>query len=184
MARNRMNGAHAESRGAFFDHHPPRATPPRKRTPSCVNPVAHAARRRGRSRRAARARPSWDEYFMKLAMLASERATCPRMHCGCVLVKDRRCSPRATMDRMPATALRRRRLLDRGRPNAFARCTRDQRPLPGHALWRASDGLTAYVTNMPARNAPRRLLPRGFCPWLFFRITTSTGGIDFPGLRH
>lgn len=36
-----------------------------------------------------RVRPEWDEYFMKLAMLASERATCPRMHCGCVLVKDR-----------------------------------------------------------------------------------------------
>ena len=34
-------------------------------------------------------RPSWDEYFLKLAMLASERATCPRMHCGCVLVKDK-----------------------------------------------------------------------------------------------
>lgn len=34
-------------------------------------------------------RPSWDEYFLKLAMLASERATCPRMHCGCVIVKDR-----------------------------------------------------------------------------------------------
>ena len=34
-------------------------------------------------------RPKWDEYFLKLAMLASERSTCPRMHCGCVLVKDR-----------------------------------------------------------------------------------------------
>jgi dCMP deaminase len=34
-------------------------------------------------------RPSWDEYFLKLAMLASERSTCPRMHCGCVFVKDR-----------------------------------------------------------------------------------------------
>jgi dCMP deaminase len=34
-------------------------------------------------------RPSWDVYFLKLAMLASERSTCPRMHCGCVLVKDR-----------------------------------------------------------------------------------------------
>ena len=42
-------------------------------------------------RRAAHApawRPDWDTYFLKLAMLASERATCPRMHCGCVLVKD------------------------------------------------------------------------------------------------
>lgn len=34
-------------------------------------------------------RPLWDEYFLKLAMLASERSTCPRMHCGCILVKDR-----------------------------------------------------------------------------------------------
>jgi dCMP deaminase len=34
-------------------------------------------------------RPSWDVYFLKLAMLASERSTCPRMHCGCVFVKDR-----------------------------------------------------------------------------------------------
>ena len=34
-------------------------------------------------------RPEWDEYFLKLAMLASERATCPRMHCGCVLVKNK-----------------------------------------------------------------------------------------------
>ncbi len=34
-------------------------------------------------------RPTWDEYFLKLAMLASERSTCPRMHCGCVLVRDR-----------------------------------------------------------------------------------------------
>lgn len=34
-------------------------------------------------------RPSWDQYFLKLAMLASERATCPRMHCGCVLVRDK-----------------------------------------------------------------------------------------------
>lgn len=34
-------------------------------------------------------RPLWDEYFLKLAMIASERSTCPRMHCGCVLVKDR-----------------------------------------------------------------------------------------------
>ena len=34
-------------------------------------------------------RPDWDEYFLKLAMLASERATCPRLHCGCVLVRAR-----------------------------------------------------------------------------------------------
>lgn len=35
-------------------------------------------------------RPSWDEYFMKLAWLAAERATCKRHHVGAVIVKNKR----------------------------------------------------------------------------------------------
>jgi len=35
------------------------------------------------------ARPSWDEYFMKIAMLVSERSTCRRHHVGAVIVKNR-----------------------------------------------------------------------------------------------
>ncbi|MDR2192644.1 MAG: cytidine/deoxycytidylate deaminase family protein [Endomicrobium sp.] len=35
-------------------------------------------------------RPSWDEYFMKLAWLVAERSTCLRHHVGAVMVKDRR----------------------------------------------------------------------------------------------
>jgi dCMP deaminase len=35
-------------------------------------------------------RPSWDEYFMKIAMLVSERSTCLRHHVGAIVVKDRR----------------------------------------------------------------------------------------------
>lgn len=31
-------------------------------------------------------RPSWDEYFMHLAVIASKRATCDRRRVGCVLV--------------------------------------------------------------------------------------------------
>jgi dCMP deaminase len=37
-----------------------------------------------------RSRPSWDEYFMKLAWLVSERSTCIRHHVGAVVVKDKR----------------------------------------------------------------------------------------------
>jgi len=33
-------------------------------------------------------RPTWNQYFMKMAELVSERATCPRKHCGTVLVRD------------------------------------------------------------------------------------------------
>lgn len=34
--------------------------------------------------------PSWDEYFMKMAILASERSTCLRRKVGAILVKDKR----------------------------------------------------------------------------------------------
>ena len=34
-------------------------------------------------------RLSWDKYFIKIAIIASERATCSRLRCGCVLVKDK-----------------------------------------------------------------------------------------------
>lgn len=35
-------------------------------------------------------RPSWDEYFLKIAMLVSERSTCLRHHVGAVIVKNKR----------------------------------------------------------------------------------------------
>lgn len=34
-------------------------------------------------------RPSWDEYFLKLSDLVSTRATCPRLHNGAILVRNR-----------------------------------------------------------------------------------------------
>ena len=35
-------------------------------------------------------RPSWDNYFMKIAVTVAERSTCDRAHVGAVLVKDKR----------------------------------------------------------------------------------------------
>lgn len=35
-------------------------------------------------------RPTWDEYFMKIAALVSERSTCLRHHVGAIIVKDKR----------------------------------------------------------------------------------------------
>ena len=35
-------------------------------------------------------RPSWDEYFLKVAMLIAERSTCRRHHVGALLVRNKR----------------------------------------------------------------------------------------------
>ncbi len=35
-------------------------------------------------------RPSWDEYFLKLAEMVGTRGTCDRGRAGCVIVKDKR----------------------------------------------------------------------------------------------
>lgn len=35
-------------------------------------------------------RPSWDEYFLKLAFLVAERSTCRRHHVGAIIVRDKR----------------------------------------------------------------------------------------------
>jgi len=40
-------------------------------------------------KQASHARPSWDEYFLKLADTVASRATCDRGRSGCVIVKDR-----------------------------------------------------------------------------------------------
>jgi dCMP deaminase len=35
-------------------------------------------------------RPTWDQYFIKIAMAVAERSTCDRAHVGAVLVRDKR----------------------------------------------------------------------------------------------
>ena len=41
-------------------------------------------------KRPVRPRASWDEYFMKIAMIVAERSTCRRHHVGCTIVKNKR----------------------------------------------------------------------------------------------
>ncbi len=41
-------------------------------------------------KRPVKPRASWDEYFMKIAMIVAERSTCRRHHVGAVIVKNKR----------------------------------------------------------------------------------------------
>ncbi len=107
-------------------------------------------------------RPSWDEYFLKLAMLASERSTCPRMHCGCVLVKDRFVLSTGYNGSLPGGAhcddvgclvvnnhcIR----TNHAEINAICQATR-------HGVVLA--GATAYITNMPCTACAKALIAAG-----------------------
>ena len=107
-------------------------------------------------------RPSWDEYFLKLAMLASERATCPRMHCGCVLVQDRFVLATGYNGSLPGSphcdevgclivdnhCVR----TNHAEINALCQATR-------HGV--SLDGATAYVTNMPCTACAKALIAAG-----------------------
>lgn len=107
-------------------------------------------------------RPSWDEYFLKLAMLASERATCPRMHCGCVIVKDRFVLATGYNGSLPGSA----HCEDEGCLIVNNHCVRTNHA-EINAICQAARhsanlvGATAYVTNMPCTTCAKALIGVG-----------------------
>lgn len=107
-------------------------------------------------------RPSWDEYFLKLAMLASERATCPRMHCGCVLVRDRYVLSTGYNGSLPGAA----HCTTDGCLIVNGHCVRTNHA-EINAICQASrhgvtlTGATAYVTNMPCTACAKALIATG-----------------------
>ncbi len=107
-------------------------------------------------------RPDWDEYFLKLAMLASERATCPRMHCGCVLVRNKNVVTTGYNGSIPGDE----HCEEVGCLVADNHCVRTvhaemnalvQAARLGHCV----DGATAYVTNMPCTTCAKALITAG-----------------------
>jgi len=107
-------------------------------------------------------RPDWDEYFLKLAMLASERSTCPRMHCGCVLVKDKNVIATGYNGSIPGDA----HCEEAGCLIVDNHCVRTvhaemnaliQAARRGHGV----EGASAYITNMPCTTCSKALITAG-----------------------
>ena len=107
----------------------------------------------------AKKRPSWDEYFLKVAMLVSERATCPRMHCGCVLVRDKQILSTGYNGSVPGEP----HCEDEGCRVADNHCIRTIHAEMNAILQCSSHGVStrdsvAYVTNMPCTNCAKALI--------------------------
>lgn len=114
-------------------------------------------------------RPTWDEYFLKVAMLVSERATCPRMHCGCVLVKDKQILSTGYNGSIPGDE----HCEDVGCMVIDNHCVRTIHAEMNAILQCSSHGIstagaTAYVTNMPCTNCSKALIAAGIKEVIIF----------------
>ena len=125
-------------------------------------------------------RPAWDVYFLKLAMLVSERATCPRMHCGCVLVRDKRILSTGYNGSIPGDV----HCEDHGCMIEDNHCVRTI-----HAEMNAilqcsihgvsTQGATAYITNMPCTNCAKSLIAAGIKEIIIFSDYHDTKAEEF-----
>ncbi len=125
-------------------------------------------------------RPNWDEYFLKLAMLASERATCPRMHCGCVLVKNKSVISTGYNGSIPGDE----HCEDAGCLIVDNHCVRTvhaemnaliQAARRGNAV----EGASAYITNMPCTTCAKALITAGVKRVIIFSEFHDTMAEDF-----
>ncbi len=95
-------------------------------------------------------------------MLASERATCPRMHCGCVLVKDKYVLSTGYNGSLPGLP----HCDDAGCLIVDDHCVRTNHA-EMNAIAQAArhgisiNGATAYITNMPCTTCAKALLSAG-----------------------
>jgi dCMP deaminase len=125
-------------------------------------------------------RPRWDQYFLKLAMLASERATCPRMHCGCVLVRNKNVIATGYNGSIPGDD----HCEDVGCLVVDNHCVRTNHA-EMNALTQAAklgnsvDGATAYVTNMPCTTCAKAMILAGIKRVVVFSDYHDTLATEF-----
>ncbi|GJQ63975.1 MAG: ComE operon protein 2 [Melioribacteraceae bacterium] len=125
-------------------------------------------------------RPSWDQYFLKMAMLVSERSTCPRMHCGCVLVRDKKILSTGYNGSIPGDV----HCEDVGCLVVDNHCVRTIHAEMNAILQCSNNGInttgaTAYVTNMPCTNCAKALIGAGIREVVIFSDYHDTMAEDF-----
>lgn len=125
-------------------------------------------------------RPSWDNYFLKVAMLVSERATCPRMHCGCVLVRDKRILATGYNGSIPGDV----HCEDDGCMIVDNHCVRTIHAEMNAIIQCSIHGVstqdaTAYITNMPCTNCAKALIAAGIKEIVIFSDYHDTKAEEF-----
>jgi len=114
-------------------------------------------------------RPSWDEYFMQIALLVSQRATCLRRRVGAVIVKDKRMlatgyngAPSGLEHCQQTGCMRERLKIPSGQRHELCRGLHaEQNAIIQASLYGTSvKGSTVYITNQPCIICAKMLIKR------------------------
>jgi dCMP deaminase len=113
-------------------------------------------------------------------MLVSERATCPRMHCGCVLVKEKQILSTGYNGSIPGDE----HCEDVGCMVVDNHCVRTIHAEMNAILQCSSHGIstqgaTAYITNMPCTNCAKALITAGIKEIVIFSNYHDTLAEEF-----
>jgi dCMP deaminase len=122
------------------------------------------------SNSAPRVRPSWDEYFMMMAYLASTRSTCLRRQVGAAIVKDKRVlatgyngAPKGLPHCLDLGCLREELQIPTGERHELCRATHaEQNAIAQAASFGVSiEGATLYSTCQPCSLCAKLLINSG-----------------------
>lgn len=115
-------------------------------------------------------RPGWDEYFLQIASVVSERSTCLRRQVGSLIVKDRRIlttgyngAPRGLAHCSEVGCLRDEAGVEHGRGHELCRGLHaEQNAIIQAAMYGVSiDGATVYSTHQPCVLCTKMLVNAG-----------------------
>jgi len=115
-------------------------------------------------------RISWDDYFLKIALVTAERSTCRRHHVGAVIVRDRRVlvggyngAPAGMKDCLELGCLRDAQQIPSGTRTEVCRAVHaEENAIIQAAIHSANiKGATIYCTHSPCRRCAKMLCNAG-----------------------
>ena len=131
-------------------------------------------------------RPSWDEYFMKIAALVSERSTCLRHHVGAIIVKDRRVlttgyngAAAGTKDCLELGCLRNELKIPSGERHEICRAIHAEQNAIIQAAKHGEDvsGSTIYCTHSPCIICAKMMVNAGIKTIVTYGNYPDVGGV-------
>lgn len=115
-------------------------------------------------------RPTWDEYFMKIAHLVAERSTCMRRRVGAIIVKDKRIvstgyngAPKGLRHCLEVGCLRERMGIPSGERQELCRGAHAEQNaiIQAASSGGSTEGATMYCTTAPCSTCSKMIINAG-----------------------